>query len=286
MSRAKSAKVIIPSAEADRPKLGQVGAIAAVCFAIGVIWPTLAGVRLVPEVPTTESKSKPKATPKPARTGPDPEVPVAAVVPQQVPEGSEGPAAVVEKTLVVNCRDEDDKKLQSCDTPAFDEVAQDRLRSLASCEGASGAQGLLSIGFDLDFKKRKIRKISKGKSSTLDDETSDALVECAKREFMSATLEGVAHTHARYLVFYMVKFSPLGATEAVSEEQQEVTATGSATIVWNSARVRSDPEDGKLKARLLYGTRVVVTARQGDWYKVRYDARGSEGWIHKNALAM
>jgi SH3-like domain-containing protein len=41
-----------------------------------------------------------------------------------------------------------------------------------------------------------------------------------------------------------------------------------------------------VKARLLYGTKVFVTGRQGDWYRIRYDAHGREGWVHKNALAM
>ncbi len=292
LSSSKIPKVTVPSNEADRPKLGQVGAIAGVCFAIGVIWPTLAGVKLVPTVPTKEHKEKPKAEPKPERSpssrAPTSEVPVAAAVPRETGQGEQsGPSVQIDKTLVVNCRDKDDRKLSECDKPGFDDVAENRLKALASCEGAQDATGVLSIGFDLDFGELKIKKISKGKSSTLDDETADGLVECAKREFMSATLQGVEHTHARYLVFYMVDFKPPGASEAESlEADPQVNAKGTATIIWNSARIRTEPKDGKLKTRLLYGTRVVVTARQGDWYKVRYDARGNEGWVHKNALAM
>lgn len=262
--------------------------IAAVCFAIGVLWPTLSGVSLVPTVPTKAEKT-PKATPKPARppsqNDPNAEVPVAAMVPS-APKKSTEPTVEIEKTLVVNCRDEEDRRLSQCDTPAFDDVASDRIKALAACDAARDADGVLSIGFELDFEKEKITDISSGKSSTVGDATADALVECAKREFMSATLRGVEHTHARYLVFYMARIQPPGAVVEEAPEAQVVEASGTATVIWNSARIRSQPDEGKVKERLLYGTKVVVTARQGDWYKIRYDAKGSEGWVHKNALAL
>ncbi len=241
---------------------------------------------LVPTVPTKEQKA-PKAKPKPARTPEDSarEVPAAAMVPQ-APEKSAEARAEIEKTLVVNCRDDQDRRLTACDSPGFDEVAKDRLLALAACPAAKDADGVLSLGFDLDFKKEKITKISNGKSSTVSDETATELIECAKKEFMSATLRGVEHTHSRYLVFYMVRLHPPGAVVEEEPEEKAVGATGSATVVWNSARIRSQPEEGSVKAQLLYGTKVVVVGRKGDWYKVRYDAKGSEGWVHKNALAM
>ncbi len=260
--------------------------IAAVCFAIGVLWPTLSGVSLVPTVPTKEQKA-PKAKPKPshAEMAPTSEVPVAAMVPQ-APEKTTAPRAEIEKSLVVNCRDDKDRRLSECDKPAFDDVAVDRLRALATCPEAKDADGVLSIGFELDFEKEKITKISSGKSSTVTDSTAQALLDCAKKEFLSATLRGVEHTHARYLIFYMVKLLPPGAVVVEEPEEKAVGASGSATVIWNSARIRSQPEEGKVRGQLLYGTKVVVVGRKGDWYKVRYDAKGSEGWIHKNALAM
>src|SRR4051812_33976013 len=54
--RREALKVEIP--KDDAPKLGRVGIIAAVGFAIGAFWPTLAGVKLVPSVP-----SQPAAAP-------------------------------------------------------------------------------------------------------------------------------------------------------------------------------------------------------------------------------
>jgi len=31
---------------------------------------------------------------------------------------------------------------------------------------------------------------------------------------------------------------------------------------------------------------VVVTGRQGDWYRVKYDAQGREGWVHGAGLGL
>jgi hypothetical protein len=39
-------------------------------------------------------------------------------------------------------------------------------------------------------------------------------------------------------------------------------------------------------ARVLSGTRVSVTGRQGDWYRVKYDGKGAEGWVFRTAIGM
>jgi hypothetical protein len=198
-----------------------------------------------------------------------------------------GAIATVSKELIVNCHDDQDRKLSQCDKPAFEAVAKERLQGLTTCEPAKGATGTLSIGFDLDFSKEKITRVLKGKSTTFSDEVAEALVACAKREFLTATLRGVEHTHAKYLVFYMVELAAPSLTETTSAGGAPVVqASGTATIIWNSARIRSAPDEGEVVSRILYGTRVVVTGRQEDWYRVRYDAKGNEGWVHKNALAM
>jgi hypothetical protein len=288
-----SPKFVVPSAEADRPKLGQIGAIAVVCFLIGVLWPTLAGVRLVPEPPTKskaaeEGAEEEKAVPKPKRgpdEGPPREVPAMQLAPLAAAT-AEVPL-VIQESMVVNCRDAADHRLNQCDKPGFDSVANDRLRALTACEAAGTPNGILSIGFDLDFDKKKIRRLLRGKSTTLDDSKADALLECAKQEFMSATLEGVTHSHPYYLVFYTVRFNPPGVPAGAGETADPVIETsGSATVIWNSARLRATPEDGEVKATVVYGTKVIVTGRQGDWYRVKYDPKGSEGWVHKNALAL
>jgi SH3-like domain-containing protein len=87
------------------------------------------------------------------------------------------------------------------------------------------------------------------------------------------------------LQFYVVQFLPT-TVQVASGAEPLVPANGSATVIWNSARVRSQPDGGEVRTQLLYGTRLVVTARQGDWFRVRYDAQGDEGWVHKNALSL
>src|SRR5688572_7924444 len=102
-------KVTSPPPEADSPKLVQVGVIAAVCFAIGALWPTLSGLRLVPEVPT--KKTAPAVTPRLERAPSEPpstrEVPVSGLALNDADlESATGEAvARVGKELVVNCHD-------------------------------------------------------------------------------------------------------------------------------------------------------------------------------------
>lgn len=284
-----------PAPETDQPKLAQVAVIAGVFFLIGALWPTLSGLRLVPSVPSSQGDDKAEAAPRAPRS--PTELPTSGGVPVSgiaLNEASELPptapgeyTAVITKELIVSCHDDKDRKLSECDKPGFETLAKDRLRALGNCEATKGVAGTLSIGFDLDFTKEKITRVLKGKSTTFSDEAADALVACAKQEFMSAMLRGVEHTHSKYLVFYMLELKAAAADSDPSQAQtQVIPATGNATIVWNSARIRSEPDNGKVVARILYGTRVVVTGRQEDWYRVKYDAKGNEGWVHKNALAL
>jgi SH3-like domain-containing protein len=51
--------------------------------------------------------------------------------------------------------------------------------------------------------------------------------------------------------------------------------------------VRSDPKrDGEVRARVLSGTRVVVTGKNGDWFRIKYDAKGNQGWVYRTAIGM
>jgi hypothetical protein len=278
-------KVQIPSDEGERSHTLQIAAVALGCFVVGLAWPSLAGLRLVPEVPVRAQPSSAPAEPSPAQHRASEAVPVAKTEPLLA--GGELQASVsVKDSLTVACRDASDKKLAKCDKPGFDETAEPRLKALLACEAVRNASGTLSIGFELDFVSEKISRIVHGKSTTFNDTVTKGLLECARREFMSATLRGVKHTHPNYLQFYVVQFLPPSVAGGTGQEAI-VPVTGSATVIWNSARVRAQPvEGGEVRTQILYGTRLVVSARQGDWYRVRYDAKGTEGWIHKNALAM
>src|SRR4051812_13237569 len=75
------------------------------------------------------------------------------------------------------------------------------------------------------------------------------------------------------------------AGEAASAEVTE--ASGHATVAWDVALVRSSASrDGAVVARVLQGTRVSVTGRRGDWYRIKYDVKGSVGWVYRTAIGM
>ena len=90
-------------------------------------------------------------------------------------------------------------------------------------------------------------------------------------------------------MFYKVEFlpeaSPSSSPSAGSEDGL-VDASGRATVGWNVALIRKEPRDGEVVARVLSGTNVVVTGRQGDWYRVKYDGKGNEGWVYRSAIGL
>jgi hypothetical protein len=144
-----------------------------------------------------------------------------------------------------------------------------------------GSEG--SLGDALD----RARTVFHGKSTTFDREKAHALVDCAKKELGTVRLDGLGHEHDEYTVFYFVQFIPPGTAVAEKPAGDETAdASGLATVVWDVAVVRDQPEDGKIVTRLRYGTRVAVSARRGKWYEVKYDVKGAKGWVHRNALGM
>jgi hypothetical protein len=291
-------KIEVPTAEADRVRFGRVGIIALVGFGIGILWPRLAGVKLVPSAPneaeTPMAEPAPGDSAEPAGSGVAP----AAVAPPP-PAAKLEPAAAepsdrikVGEAQVTSCRDDQNNRLSDCGALDFDAIASSRIRALASCAGAAEAKGMLSLGFELDFKDKRIKEIVRGKSTTVPEAEAKALVECAKKEFESATLSDVKNQHSAYTVFYRVEILPPGAvaegsTPGDADAGAEATAaSGRATVSWEVAILRSTPKEGDVVARILRGTRVVVTSRQGDWYKVKYDAKGNEAWVYRSAIGL
>jgi hypothetical protein len=291
-SRSRSVRVEVPKPSQDRPELGRVGAIAATGFAIGIIWPWLAGVKLVPGPPTDEVAEAASAAAQPSA----PASAGAARAEEASPaSNADAPERTREETVnigelqVYGCKDGRDRKLKECDKVAFDALARGRLSALAACDAAKGAKDTLSIGFDLDFEKKVITDIFSGKSTTFAKDKASRLVECARKEFESVRLDDIDHEHERYTVFYFVEFVPPGTVTrapAAAADEETSEASGLATVGWDVAVVRDEPETGKVLNRLRFGTRVVVTARRGKWYRVKYDAKGTQGWVHRNALGL
>ena len=293
--RQRSLKIDVPTPQDDKLRFGRVGLIALVGFLIGVAWPRLAGVKLVPNVPTEDEAPAPASSAEPASSASPPPAmkPAEAADPEVAPPPAATEAAdrlKLSEAQIVSCRDAKGNKMEACGALEFDRVARGRLQALAACPGAPSGTGTLSLGFELDFRANKIAKIDSGKSTTLDDAAAKALLQCAEQEFASASLSDLKHDHERYTVFYRVEFLSQAAlaqaVEGGDAGAEATSASGRATVTWEVAILRSTPKEGDIVARILRGTRVVVTGRQGDWYKVRYDAKGNEAWVFKSAIGL
>lgn len=294
----QTVKVEVPDAREDHVRFGRVGIIALVGFAIGIAWPRLAGVKLVPSVPAPaaaeasarELTGAPLETTKPAEA-PAPE-------PLKAPDKPSAERVLVSDPQIANCRNQHGKRVPSCDRVDFDRVARERLRDLVSCPGAETATGVLSLGFDLDFTGDRIKNIQSGKSTSLEQESVDKLLACARERFATVSLADVAHEQTTYTLFYRLELlpppslskpgqtEPPGASSGVASAEA-TPASGHATVSWDVALVRAAPaRDGEVRARVLSGTRVVVTGKSGDWFRVKYDARGNQGWVYRTAIGM
>ena len=296
-------KVEVPGSQEDGIKLGRVGVIAVVGFAIGIAWPRLAGVKLVPSVPV------PAAAEASARqlTGAPLEEKPAGAEPLPAPQPSAGAEKVPEERVLVSdvqvasCKNEHGKRVQSCDRVDFDRVAREHLRELSACPGTEEASGVLSLGFELDFGGDKIKNIQSGKSTSLEQEAVDKLLACTRERFSNVSLVGIPHEQELYTLYYRLELlptstsksgkatngnEPAGASSA-SADTEATPASGRATVSWDVALVRAAPaRDGEVRARVLSGTRVVVTGKSGDWFRVKYDAKGNQGWVYRTAIGM
>jgi hypothetical protein len=188
---------------------------------------------------------------------------------------------------VASCRD-GKKRQESCDPIDFDGVARGRIATLEACDAAQRAEGVLSLGFELDFEKDRVIGLQSGKRSSLPQDDVDALLTCLKQTLGEVSLSGIHHQHDRYTIYYRIEFRGTGEKKSALEPTADAApASGKATVAWDVALVRGKPaRDSDVVARVLQGTRVSVTARSGDWYRIKYDAKGSEGWVFRTAIGM
>jgi hypothetical protein len=298
VQRQKTAlKVDVPKQKDEPLKLGRVGIIAVVGFAVGIAWPHLAGVRLVPTLPNESSSAKEDLSGAPEER-PQASA-VASVVPappppEATPRASERQPPVVGEAQVTSCND-GKGRLKNCDDIDFDRVARAPIEALDDCEAARGISGVLSLGFDLDFSTERVTRVTSGKATTLAPKELDTLLDCYRKAFKKVSLDGIPHEHQGYTVFYRVELKggktlPGAASAGAEGESAPIAVTpasGTATVSWNTALVRESPDrEGKTIARVLQGTRVGVTGRSGDWYRVKYDAKGNQGWVFRTAIGM
>jgi hypothetical protein len=283
-------KVDIPAAPSTPLRLGRIGIIAVVGFAIGIAWPRLAGVRLVPELPAAPASSQDLSgapDEAPAASG---SKPVAKPAAAPTPEASPAQPPVVGEAQVTSCRDAGGGRIEHCDAVDFDRVARAKLSSVDECEDARRISGVVSIGFDLDFTTERITRVTSGKTTTLEPAALKSVLACYEKKFSNLSLVGVPHEHQRYTVFYRVELKaqpPLSPAGSDTPPDPITPASGAATVTWDTALVRDAPgNDTKVIARLRSGTRVGVTGRSGDWYRVKYDAKGREGFVFRTAIGL
>jgi hypothetical protein len=247
-------------------------------------------------VPAAAEASARELTGAPLEQKPLETPPAASAAPPGAPGAAEKPAdrLLVSDVQVASCRNVHGKRAQSCDRVDFDKVARDHLRELASCPGTEAATGVLSLGFELDFEGDKIKSIQSGKSTSLEQDDVDKLLGCARERFSNVSLAGIAHEQATYALFYRLELlaaedeaKPAGKDAAPAPSDAETPASGHATVSWDVALVRKSPaRDGEVRARVLSGTRVTVTGKSGDWFRIKYDAKGNQGWVYRTAIGM
>jgi hypothetical protein len=284
--------------EAERPRLGRLSGIVAACFCAGVAWPLLAGFELAPRPPGSEAREHAEAL---AAAGAE----HAAALPEaeaeaEAEEVEPAPApitrrqlALIRQTEVASCHDTRGKAVDPCDRPLLRDAIEEPLSRLALCPAAEGTRGLLSLGLQIDFKRRRIGGLRSGKDTTLPRDKVKALLACARSELADVSLKGIAHEQAGYWIYFGVELVPpgsqleQGSDGGSGSDRGVVEASGYATVGWNTAIVREAPRaDGAIATHLLFGTRVRVTGRLGDWYRVSYDAKGRIGWVHRNEVGM
>jgi hypothetical protein len=283
-----------------------VGIIAAVGFVLGIAWPRLTSTRIAPHPPGEGASSaaavSSQSAPQAANSGEPAGAPKAGV--GTLAAGSAAAAAsaapsdariAVGHGTILHCRDEAEETTEDCGALEFDPVAVPRIKALAQCPGGAKASGKLSIGFDIDFRRKEVRVMS-GKSTTLPKEKAEALIKCADTAFDKVSLAEVPHKHRRYLVFYTATLSgtdkpaepatekPATEGPAVGTTTSESPASGMATVVWDVVLVRDAPKTGAVVGRIMRGSRVKVLAHQGEWYRVAFGT--TEGWVYRGTIGL
>ena len=144
--------VQLPPEGSDRPSWIKVGAIALIGFAVGVVWPRLAGIRPGPSAPselTASASMRAPETPVPSGSAVETE-PAATAAPSAssevaaVPLNNAPPAVLVPKGVVVSCKTADGEALkgQACGgVPGFDGSRSLASRSSRTAPGLKGCPG-------------------------------------------------------------------------------------------------------------------------------------------------
>lgn len=277
-----------PAVETVRPSFARLSAVLALCFSAGFGWPLLGGVSFVQRPPGSKPLDATEVEAIPSAAG---DVAGATGVANAKVATLETTrqAVQIESRVVQSCEGDGGAVVARCDDPDLSGVIEPSIAKLAACDEAQGLSGVLSLGMNLDFSRRRITRVKVGQSSTLSERDAARIISCAEDSVVGTALDDVEHDHARYWVYYLVRFLPPGSPmDAVPAPPSDdvVKASGQATIGWKTAIVRDAPSpSANIAGRLSYGTRVSVTGRAGEWYRIERGGK-SLGWIHRNGIGM
>jgi hypothetical protein len=287
LRKRRDLQVSIPRPDEEKPRWARVGIFAVVGLAVGLAWPTLAGVRVGPDLPG--AKDEPAPDPAPGAPSASASTAPALAKPAPAPARSNTQSVVVAGGEIASCYEGKDK-LDRCGSLKIDPVLVPRLQQLEGCASAIGLAGEVEIGFDLRFDTKEIRLIE-GKKGDLPRSTVQGVITCAADYIRDVEPDKIPHKHSRYRVFYLLKFYPPGSAPPTAGAEQEESAAGDdgaqrglGTVSWDTALARSEPRTGKVVMRLVRGTRVHLLGRRKDWYRVKVGTR--EGWVYRGALGL
>jgi hypothetical protein len=188
---------------------------------------------------------------------------------------------------ITACRDANGKAAKTCEaSPTLDAALSAPLRGLTKCPSAMGLAGKLSIGFDVDFKKKTL-KPQRGKATTLPSSTVEGMLKCLEKPLASLSLDGVTQDQAKLTVFYPITFVPPGKpTEATGDTAADKPGAGEpqeVEVTWKTCTLRDAPRTGTPVAKLTKGTKLKIVEKKGDWLKVVALPSKQEGWLIKTA---
>jgi hypothetical protein len=282
----------VPAPAADRPSWVKVGVIAAVGFAVGILWPRVTGLKLGPNAPepgahaSAAAKSADPATSAPSAmlTAPPLPPPIASSTPTAT---SNAPTITFGHGFVLSCKtkDGDTQKGAACgQVGGFEGLAQPRLKKLSQCPAADGVSGKLAVVLTVDFGSSHIG-VDTGKQTTI--ASPDGLYACMRAAFQGAPIGGLEHEHQRYSILYTLTLAaPGGAAAAASAAASAVAGDSKeATVSWETALVRDAPRNGQIVARLPRGTKLQLGPAKDGWYPVKFGADfASDGWVYRGAI--
>ena len=283
----------LPPRSADNPAWAKVGVIAVVGFAVGVLWPRVAGWKLGPDVPGDARPAAAASAREEREKQKEPALMATSHAPSAAASGVAAVAAAsgdgfeVSAVEITRCRDAKGKVVDKCDELALDPLLQPRLRELTKCPSAIGLSGKVQLGFDLDF-KHKALKVQRAKAK-LPRTTLDGLTKCAERALSGVSLDDLTHEQVRYSAEYKLSFGakPEPQKDEPQKDAKKDDAAGvtkSVEVSWRTTQVRDAPKTGAVIARLSKGAKATVLEQRDGWYKIEFGDPKKQGWVFREAI--